>query len=40
MIKEGEPSAVPRPFAAGYGPWTTDTEAHTNAVEAIVADVV
>ncbi len=40
MIKEGEPSAVPSPFAAGYNPWTTDAEAHTNAAEAMVVDFV
>ena len=40
MIKEGEPSAVPSPFAAGYDPWTTDAEAHTNAAEAMLVDNV
>ena len=40
MIKEGEPSAVPSPFAAGYNNWTTDADAHLNAAEAMVADIV
>ena len=40
MINEGEPSAVPGPFAAGYDPWTTDTEAHTNTAEAMLVENV
>ena len=40
MIKEGETSAVPSPFATGYNPWTTDAEAHTNAAEAMLEDNV
>ena len=40
MIKDGEPSAVLGPFAAGYDPWTTDAEAHTNAAEAMLEDNV
>ena len=40
MIREGEPSAVPSPFAAGYESWTTDAEAHMYAAEAMVGDIV
>jgi len=40
MIKEGVPSAVPSPFAAGYNTWMTDADAHVNAAEAMVADIM
>ena len=36
MIRERKPSAAPSPFAAGYDSWTTDVEAHT---EAMVGDI-
>ena len=39
MIREGEPSAVPSPFAAGYASWTTDADAHVYAAEAMVGDI-
>jgi hypothetical protein len=40
MIRDGEPSAVPSPFAAGYNSWATDEETHMYAAEAMIGDIV